>query len=102
LAVLMESANRHPNILREPKPLATFDGYTPLTTEYTLRVLLPDITSSLRVQSDLRIAIYEAFRRSGIVSRDVFAPPAAVGPEAEGGAGSEPMPAPEPAPTTVA
>ncbi|MFT3731608.1 MAG: mechanosensitive ion channel [Hyphomicrobium sp.] len=80
LAILTECANRHPTILREPAPMATFDGYTPLTTEYTLRVLVPDITHSLRVQSDLRIAIYEAFRRSDIVSRDAFAPPAAVPP----------------------
>lgn len=83
ITILSECANRHPDVLREPAPLATFDGYTPLTTEYTLRVLLPDITHSLRVQSDLRIAIYEAFRRSDIVSREVFAPPAAVSPPPE-------------------
>jgi potassium efflux system protein len=82
IAVLTECANRHPNVLREPAPIATFDGYTPLSTEYTLRVLLPDITASLRVQSDLRIAIYEAFRRSGVVSREAFAPPAAISPDA--------------------
>ncbi|RUO98160.1 MAG: mechanosensitive ion channel family protein [Hyphomicrobium sp.] len=103
LAVLNECANKHQSILREPAPLATFDGYTPLTTEYTLRVLLPDITSSLRVQSDLRIAIYEAFRRSGIVSRDVFAPPAAVAPDAgsEPGSASGSAPSPLPAPAAA-
>jgi len=80
LAIIVECANRHQSVLREPAPLATFDGYTPTTTEYTLRVLFPDIANSLRAQSDLRIAVYEALRRSGIVSREAFAPPAAVAP----------------------
>ena len=80
LAVLTECANRHPNILREPAPLAVFEGYTPTTTEYSLRVLLPDITHGLKVQSDLRVAIYEALRRSGIVGSGAF--PAAPAPAA--------------------
>ena len=67
LAILTECANRHPNILREPAPVAVFDGYTADTTDYSLRVLLPDITHGTRVQSDLRVAVYEALRRSGIV-----------------------------------
>jgi len=67
LAVLNDCANRHPDILREPAPLAVFEGSTPTTTEYSLRVLLPDITHGLRVQSDLRVAIYEALRRSKVV-----------------------------------
>ena len=67
LAVLNDCANRHPDILREPAPLAVFEGSTPTTTEYSLRVLLPDITHGLRVQSDLRVAIYEAMRRSKVV-----------------------------------
>jgi potassium-dependent mechanosensitive channel len=75
LAVLTECANRHPSILREPAPIAVFEGYTTETTDYSLRVLLPDITHGLRVQSDLRIAVYEALRRSGIVG--VTALPAA-------------------------
>lgn len=72
LAILTDCANRHPNILREPPPLAVFEGYTPTTTEYSLRVLLPDITHGLGVQSDLRVAVYEALRRSGIVGSGAF------------------------------
>lgn len=91
LSILGECASRHPTVLREPAPLATFDGYAATSTDYTLRVLVPDITHSLKVQSDLRIAVYEALRRSGIVSREAFAPPAAVAPP------SDPEPAPAPA-----
>jgi potassium-dependent mechanosensitive channel len=75
LAVLNDCANRHPDILREPAPLAVFEGYTPTTTEYSLRVLLPDITHGLKVQSDLRVAIYEALRRAHIVGSTALAPP---------------------------
>jgi potassium-dependent mechanosensitive channel len=72
LTILTDCANRHPNVLREPAPLAVFEGYTPTTTEYSLRVLLPDITHGTGVQSDLRVAVYEALRRSGIVGSEAF------------------------------
>lgn len=73
LAVLSECANRHPNVMREPAPVAVFEGYSPTTTDFSLRVLLPDITHSLRVQSDLRVAIYEALRRAHIGGSEGFA-----------------------------
>ncbi len=60
--VLTECARRHPDILAEPAPLAVFEGFTATTTEFSLRVLLPDINRGLKVQSDLRIAIFEALR----------------------------------------
>jgi small-conductance mechanosensitive channel len=73
LSVLSECANRHPSVLREPAPIAVFEGYSPTTTDFSLRVLLPDITHSLRVQSDLRVAIYEALRRAHIGGSEGFA-----------------------------
>jgi small-conductance mechanosensitive channel len=73
LAVLTECANRHPSVMREPAPIAVFEGYTPTTTDFSLRVLLPDIAHSLKVQSDLRVAIYEALRRTHIGGVENFA-----------------------------
>jgi small-conductance mechanosensitive channel len=73
LAVLSDCANRHPSVLREPAPIAVFEGYTPTTTDFSLRVLLPDITHSLKVQSDLRVAIYETLRRAHIGGSEGFA-----------------------------
>lgn len=73
LAILSECANRHPSVMREPAPIAVFEGYTPTTTDFSLRVLLPDITHSLKVQSDLRVAIYEALRRTHIGGVENFA-----------------------------
>ena len=77
LAILSECANRHPNILREPAPMAIFEGYTTDTTDYSLRVVLPDITHGTKVQSDLRVAVYEALRRSGIFGTSTADAPAA-------------------------
>jgi small-conductance mechanosensitive channel len=63
LKVLNDCANRHPDILQEPAPLAVFEGSDHLGTEYSLRVLLPDITHGLKVQSDIRVAVHEALQR---------------------------------------
>lgn len=73
LSVLSECANRHPSVMREPAPIAVFEGYSPTTTDFSLRVLLPDITHSLKVQSDLRVAIYEALQRAHIGGSEGFA-----------------------------
>lgn len=66
LEILKSVADKHPDILQEPAPLAVFEGYTATSTDYSLRVLLPDINRGLRVQSDLRIAVFEALRRGSV------------------------------------
>ena len=66
IEVLTACAERHPDILQEPAPLAVFEGFTTSATEYSLRVLLPDINQGLKVQSDLRIAVFEALRAAGV------------------------------------
>jgi small-conductance mechanosensitive channel len=73
LSVLSECASRHPGVLREPAPIAVFEGYSPTTTDFSLRVVLPDITHSLKVQSDLRVAIYEALQRAHVGGSEGFA-----------------------------
>lgn len=79
LALLAECAHKHPDVMAEPAPLAVFEGYTKDATEYSLRVLLGDITRGLRVQSDLRIATLEALRQHRI---DLPGAPAAPSPAA--------------------
>lgn len=71
--VLTKCANAHKDILREPEPLAVFEGYTSTTTEFSLRVLLPDIKRGMRVQSDLRIAVFEALRAHGVEAPQAIA-----------------------------
>ena len=79
IAILNDCAKRHKDVLREPEPLAVFEGYSNTATEYSLRVLLSDIHKGLRVQSDLRIAVFEALRSASIdVPGSVAAPASAV------------------------
>ena len=66
LAILRTIAHRHPNVLRDPEPLAVFEGYTSTSTDYSLRVLLADINQGLKVQSDLRIAAFEALKAADV------------------------------------
>ncbi|MEZ5899889.1 MAG: DUF3772 domain-containing protein [Hyphomicrobiaceae bacterium] len=66
LAILQECAQAHPDVLSEPAPIAVFEGYTQTATEYSLRAFLGDISSGVRVQSDLRVAVFEALREHQI------------------------------------
>ena len=66
LAILRAIAHRHPTVLRDPEPLAVFEGYTSTATDYSLRVLLADINQGLKVQSDLRIAAFEALKAADV------------------------------------
>jgi len=62
LAILAECARAHPRVLTEPAPVAVFEGYTQTATEYSLRAFLGNISSGVKVQSDLRVAVFEALR----------------------------------------
>lgn len=66
LAILSECARAHPKVLEEPAPVAVFEGYTQTATEYSLRAYLGDISSGVKVQSDLRVAVFEALRDNQI------------------------------------
>lgn len=67
-SILMNCADANRHVLREPKPQAVFEGFNASTTEYSLRVLLPDISHATQVQSDLRIAIFEELRSHAIAA----------------------------------
>ena len=66
IAILNACAKQHKDVLRDPQPLAVFEGYSTTATEYSLRVLLSDIHKGLNVQSDLRIAVFEALRSAKV------------------------------------
>jgi len=82
LAILSECARAHPKVLTEPAPVAVFEGYTQTATEYSLRAFLGNISSGVKVQSDLRVAVFEALRARQI---ELAAPatPVVVKPAAE-------------------
>lgn len=86
IAILHRIAEDHPDVLREPAPIALFEGYTATATEYSLRFYLPDIGKGLRIRSDIRVAVYRAFRDAGIempVTTSVKTPTPVVGPVAD-------------------
>jgi potassium-dependent mechanosensitive channel len=66
LALLKSCAEAHPQVLRTPEPRAVFENFGASALEFSLRVYLADISRSLEVQSELRVALLKAMRAAGI------------------------------------
>ncbi len=66
LAILMQCAERHLQVLNTPAPVAAFDDFAASSLQFSLRVQLADISQALRVQTDLRVAIFKALGAAGI------------------------------------
>jgi small-conductance mechanosensitive channel len=75
VGILESVANKQPDVLKQPAPMAVFDGYTLTGTEFSLRMFLPDINRGLRIQSETRMAVYEALRSAGIKTFTTPPPP---------------------------
>lgn len=65
-ALLMELADNHPDVLKNPAPSVLFADIADAGLSFELRVFLGDIHDSLGVQNDLRFAIMERFAAEGI------------------------------------
>ena len=66
LAVLTDVAKANSNILQYPEPVVTLDNLSPEGIEMSMRVLVADITKSLKAQTSLRADIVKAFRAADI------------------------------------
>jgi small-conductance mechanosensitive channel len=66
MQILKTSADENPLVLKTPEPQVVFDGFGANSLDFTLRFVLSDLTRSGDVQSEVRIAILEGFRREGI------------------------------------
>ena len=66
LDILREAAERHPDVLSHPAPIASFENFGASSLDFALRIFLADITQSLRIQTEIRVAIYKAFKDQGI------------------------------------
>ena len=64
--ILKKCADDHPEVLRSPPPAAYFENFGDSALMFNLRISLPDIANSSRVQSDLRIAVLKALREADI------------------------------------
>jgi potassium-dependent mechanosensitive channel len=64
---ILENAARAPSMVALiANPMAAVESFSPERIEYSLRVMLADVTSSRRIKSDLHIAILKAFWDAGI------------------------------------
>jgi potassium-dependent mechanosensitive channel len=64
---ILENAARAPSMVALiSNPMAAVESFSPERIEYSLRVMLSDVTSSRRVKSDLHIAILKAFWDAGV------------------------------------
>ena len=64
--LLLEVANEHPLILKDPAALATFEGFGDNSLNLTLRTFLASMENRLQVIHELHTAIDQAFRKAGI------------------------------------
>ena len=76
LRVLTEIAVASPNVMQQPPPLVTLDNLGPEALEFSIRVLVADINRAHSVQTELRTAVFHAFRRHGLEfptpERDIY------------------------------
>lgn len=64
--VLLKVADESPLVAKHPAALAVFENFGESSLDFTLRVYLADINKGLSTQSQLRTAIWKAFREAGI------------------------------------
>ncbi len=64
--ILLRCANSHPRALAAPKAFVLFTGFGDNSLDFELRVYIDDAGYLASVGSDLRFAIFRAFREAGI------------------------------------
>ncbi|GJL95545.1 MAG: mechanosensitive ion channel protein MscS [Hyphococcus sp.] len=64
--ILLKCANDHPLIVRYPEAFVVWQGFGDSSLDFELRAFLADISTGLRVRSELRFAIFKALNENGI------------------------------------
>ncbi|MBI1248998.1 mechanosensitive ion channel [bacterium] len=64
--ILLQIAEKNPYLLKEPTPMATFEGFGDSTLDLVLRAFLPNLENRLLVINDLHTEIDKAFRDAEI------------------------------------
>ena len=64
--ILLEIANAHPSVMKEPSPSAVFMNFGADALEFELRVILYDVDFLLSTRSELNFAIADRFESEGI------------------------------------
>lgn len=99
--ILLKCAREHPLIVRYPEPFVVWSDFGSSSLDFEVRAFLRDISTGLAVRTDLRYAIFKAFKEAGVEipypQRDVYiktppeatAPGGGVAPDAEAAIESE-------------
>ena len=64
--ILLQIADEHPLLLKDPAPFATFEGFGDSTLNLVLRAFLPDLSNRLKTITELHETIDAAFKKAGI------------------------------------
>ncbi len=65
-ALLLKTAREHPLVMRDPEPLASFEGFGESALTMVLRCYLSDFTNRMAVIHELHTAIKKSFDAAGI------------------------------------
>ncbi len=66
IEILRKIGRDSPNTLAYPEPVVVFEAFGDSALEFSLRVYLRDIGTSLDIQTELRLAMFEALKAQGI------------------------------------
>jgi potassium efflux system protein len=64
--LLLAAAAEHPLVLKDPNPMATFEGFGDNSLNFVLRAFLPSLENRLDVVHELHTAIDRSFRSAGL------------------------------------
>ena len=64
--LLLEAAKECALVARHPAPFVVFEGFGDSALDFSLRIYVPDVNSSLSTQTEVRKAIVSKFRHSGV------------------------------------
>jgi small-conductance mechanosensitive channel len=64
--LLLDIAEQHPNILKNPQPVAFFLNFDHSSLNFELKFWLDDVNRKKRVISDINCAILDRFTQQGI------------------------------------
>jgi potassium-dependent mechanosensitive channel len=65
-SLLLQVAKSHPKVMSTPAPFVDFEDFGSDTLNFKLYAYIYDLTESINIRTDLRIAILDAFQSSGI------------------------------------
>ncbi len=64
--LLLIAAKEHPNVLDDPAPIASFEGFGDNALNFSLRCFIPNLDNRLATITEMHHAIDEAFRKAKI------------------------------------